>query len=40
MTALWHAGGFAAGPDEHLDHAHAYGLRLLLDGVEADVSPA
>ncbi len=40
MTALWHAGGFTAGPDEQLEQAHAYGLRLLLDGIEADVSRA
>ncbi len=40
MTRLWEAGGFATGPDGQLAQAHAYGLRLLLDGIERDVSPA
>ena len=34
MTGLWHAGGFDRGPDEQAADAFAYGLGLLLDGIE------
>ncbi len=34
MTELWNAGGFDRGPDEQAADAFAYGLRLLLDGIE------
>jgi hypothetical protein len=40
MTNLWHAGGFDRGPDQQLGDAHAYGLRLLLDGIAADAARA
>ncbi len=38
MTALWNAGGFDKGPDEQAAEAFAYGLRLLLDGIERQSS--
>jgi AcrR family transcriptional regulator len=38
MTKLWHAGGFDRGADEQFGDAYAYGLQLLLDGIEADAS--
>jgi AcrR family transcriptional regulator len=34
MTDLWNAGGYDKGPDEQAADAFAYGLRLLLDGIE------
>jgi AcrR family transcriptional regulator len=34
MTTLWNAGGFERGPDEQVQDAYAYGLNLILDGVE------
>jgi AcrR family transcriptional regulator len=34
MTALWNSGGFDRGPDQQAADAFAYGLRLLLDGIE------
>jgi AcrR family transcriptional regulator len=34
MTDLWNAGGFDRGPDQQAADAFAYGLRLLLDGIE------
>jgi AcrR family transcriptional regulator len=34
MTELWNAGGFDRGPDQQAVDAFAYGLRLLLDGIE------
>jgi hypothetical protein len=37
MTALWNAGGFARGTDEQAQDAYAYGLGLLLDGIERSV---
>lgn len=37
MTALWHASGFTLGPEEQQDAAYAYGLGLLLDGIERSV---
>ena len=40
MTDLWNAGGFDRGADQQLGDAHAYGLRLLLDGVAADAARA
>jgi AcrR family transcriptional regulator len=36
MTSLWNAGGFDRGTDQQLADAYAYGLKLLLDGIEAD----
>lgn len=33
MTAVWNAGGFTDGPDEQVDAAYAYGLGLILDGI-------
>ncbi|GLY94558.1 TetR/AcrR family transcriptional regulator C-terminal domain-containing protein [Actinoplanes sp. NBRC 103695] len=33
MTALWNAGRFTGGPDEQADAAYAYGLGLILDGI-------
>jgi AcrR family transcriptional regulator len=36
MNELWHAGGFDRGPDQQAADAFAYGLRLLLDGIERD----
>jgi AcrR family transcriptional regulator len=36
MTQLWNGGGFDRGPDEQFADAYTYGLRLLLDGIEAD----
>jgi AcrR family transcriptional regulator len=36
MTALWNGGGFDRGADEQIEDAYEYGLRLLLDGIEAD----
>lgn len=38
MTDLWNAGGFQRGPDEQAGDAFAYGLGLLLDGIEADAA--
>ena len=38
MTGLWNAGGFTKGPDEQAADAFAYGLRLLLDGIERQSS--
>ncbi|AGZ45599.1 TetR/AcrR family transcriptional regulator [Actinoplanes friuliensis] len=38
MTELWNAGGFDRGPDQQAVDAFAYGLRLLLDGIEAQSS--
>jgi AcrR family transcriptional regulator len=40
MTDLWHAGGFDRGIDQQLGDTHAYGLRLLLDGIAADAARA
>lgn len=40
MTALWNAGGFDRSPDEQARDAYDYGLALLLDGIEAAVTPA
>jgi hypothetical protein len=40
MTNLWNAGGFDRGTDQQLGDAHAYGLRLLLDGIAADAARA
>jgi AcrR family transcriptional regulator len=40
MTSVWTAGGFERGADQQLGDAHAYGLRLLLDGVAADAARA
>lgn len=34
MTALWNAGGFDRGADEQVLDAYAYGLGLILDGIE------
>lgn len=34
MTELWNAGGFDRGPDQQAVDAFAYGLRLLLDGID------
>jgi AcrR family transcriptional regulator len=39
MTELWHAGGFDRGPDQQAADAFAYGLRLLLDGIERQSLP-
>ena len=39
MTALWNAGGFTRGADEQARDAYEFGLKLLLDGIEAE-SPA
>jgi AcrR family transcriptional regulator len=36
MTDLWNNGGFDRGADEQFADAYSYGLRLLLDGIEAD----
>jgi AcrR family transcriptional regulator len=36
MTELWNNGGFDRGADEQFADAYGYGLRLLLDGIEAD----
>ncbi|MET0416468.1 MAG: TetR/AcrR family transcriptional regulator C-terminal domain-containing protein [Actinoplanes sp.] len=36
MTALWNGGGFDRGAGEQAEDAYEYGLRLLLDGIEAD----
>lgn len=38
MTELWHAGGYDRGPDQQAADAFAYGLRLLLDGIERQSS--
>jgi AcrR family transcriptional regulator len=38
MTELWNAGGFDRGPDQQAADAFAYGLRLLLDGIERQSS--
>jgi AcrR family transcriptional regulator len=38
MTELWHAGGFDRGPDQQAADAFAYGLRMLLDGIERQSS--
>jgi AcrR family transcriptional regulator len=40
MTNLWNAGGFDRGADQQLGDAHAYGLRLLLDGIAAEAARA
>ena len=37
MTALWNAGGFARGADEQARDSYAYGLALLLDGIERSI---
>ncbi|GAA0508343.1 TetR family transcriptional regulator [Paractinoplanes deccanensis] len=37
MTALWNAGGFDRGADEQAQDAYAYGLGLLLEGIERSV---
>jgi AcrR family transcriptional regulator len=34
MTALWNAGGFDRGADDQVLDAYAYGLGLILDGLE------
>jgi AcrR family transcriptional regulator len=36
MTRLWTAGGYDRGTDQQLDDAYAYGMKLLLDGIEGD----
>jgi hypothetical protein len=38
MTELWNAGGYDRGPDQQAADAFAYGLGLLLDGIEAQSS--
>jgi hypothetical protein len=38
MTELWHAGGFEVGPDQQAADAFAFGLRMLLDGIERQSS--
>jgi len=40
MTGHWNAGGFDRGPDQQAADAYAYGLRLLLDGIENQSSSA
>jgi AcrR family transcriptional regulator len=40
MTQLWHAGGFDRGPDEQAADAFAYGLGVLLDGIERQARAA
>jgi AcrR family transcriptional regulator len=34
MTTVWNAGGFDRGPDEQVRDAYAYGLKLILDGLD------
>jgi hypothetical protein len=34
MTTVWNAGGFDRGPDEQVQDAYAYGLTLILDGLD------
>ncbi|MFI5490988.1 TetR/AcrR family transcriptional regulator C-terminal domain-containing protein [Actinoplanes sp. NPDC051859] len=40
MTRVWEADGFGGGSEEQAEAAFTYGLRLLLNGIAADVSPA
>ena len=38
MTAIWNAGAFDRGADEQAQDAYAYGLGLLLEGIERSAS--